>query len=134
MGINVRGIVRSGVNSINPDTPVVILQSSGFTVLPGGIQAPGYLPAVSAIAQVQPIPSEELKHIANFNSSSVYYDLYIDGDWHGLNRADEKGGDLIYFDGFEWLVISRPEAFSLSSNWTKVRVVQQKTAAAPVVP
>lgn len=134
MGLNVRGIVRAGINTINPDIPIVILQSGGFTVLPGGIQSPAYLQAVSAIAQIQPIPSEELQHIANFNASSVYYDLYIDGDFHGLNRADEKGGDLIYFDGFEWLVISRTEAFSLSSNWTKVRVVQQKTATVPVVP
>lgn len=118
---------------MNPDISIVILQSNGFTVLPGGIQVPGYLPAIYATAQLQPIPSEELKHINNYNASSVYYDLYIDGDWHSLNRADEKGGDLIYFDGFEWLVISRPEAYSLTSNWTKVRVIQQKSATAPLL-
>jgi hypothetical protein len=134
MGIAIRNIIRAGINTINPDISIVILQSNGFTVLPGGIQAPGYLPAIDAIAQLQPIPSEELKHINNYNSASVYYDLYIDGDFHSLNRADEKGGDLIYFDGFEWLVISRPEAFSLTSNWTKVRVIQQKKEVAPVIP
>jgi len=134
MGINIRGIVRAGINSINPDISIVILQSDGFTVIPGGIQVPAYLDAVGETGQLQPVPSEELKHINDYNSSSVYYDLYIDGDWHSLNRADEKGGDLIYFDGFEWLVISRPEAYSLTSNWTKVRIVQQKTAIPPVIP
>ena len=133
MSINVRAIVRSGINTINPDISIVVLQSDGFEVVPGGIQEPQYLDAVSATAQVQPVPSEELQHINNYNASSVYYDLYIDGDWSGLNRADEKGGDLIYFDGFEWLVLSRPEAFSISSNWTKVRVIQQRKTMAPVV-
>lgn len=134
MGINIRQVIRSGINNINPDISIVILQSDGFTVLPGGIQSPAYLPAVNAIAQLQPISSEDLQHINNYNASSVYYELYIDGDWHSLNRADEKGGDLIYFDGFEWLVISRPEAYSLTSNWTKVRVIQQKIAIPPVIP
>lgn len=134
MSIIIRGIIRSGINTINPDIDIVILQSNGFTVVPGGIQVPAYLDPISAKGQLQPVPSEELMHINNYNSSSVYYDLYIDGDFHSLNRADQKGGDLIYFDGFEWLVISRPEAYSLTSNWTKVRVVQQKASVPPVVP
>lgn len=133
MSINVRAIVRSGVNSINPDIDVVILQSDGFTVDDAGDQIPAYLTAVSVAAQVQPVPSEELKHINNYNVSSVYRYLYIDGDWNSLRRSDSKGGDIIYFQGFEWLVNSKPEIYHDVNTWTKITVIQQKLSEAPAL-
>lgn len=133
MAINIRQIIRSGINTINPDIQIIIQQSDGFTVEDDGTQTPAYLDAEEYTAQVQPVSSEELKHLDTYNASSIYYSIYIDGVVHGLNRSIAKGGDLVYFDGFEWLILSLPETYTLSSNWTRFMVIQQKLSDPPAV-
>ncbi len=133
MTVQLRAAVRGVINTFNPDIPIVILVSDGYTIGTGRIQVPSFIAPQPAIAQVQPTSTDELKHVNNYNASSIYYDCYIDGDWNGLNRHDGQGGDLLYFYGFEWLVHSVPEKYAPPSNWTKVRVIQQRQAEAPTV-
>ena len=132
MGMNVRGIVRSGINSINPDVSIVIVRIQGFTVGAGREQIPNKLTPEGTDAQIQPLKTSDLEHVNNYNSSKTYKYLHIDGDWNSLRRADEKGGDLIYFDGFEWMINAIPEKYR--GQWTRVIVVLQKVLEAPAVP
>ncbi len=134
MPIYIRNIIRSGIQSINPDTPIVIVRIQGYTVAADGGQVPNELTPEPEMAQIQPIQTSDLEHINNYNSAKKYEDLWIEGNWNALNRAEETGGDLIYYDGFEWLVHSIPEKWARGSNWTRVRVIQQKLATAPDVP
>lgn len=52
-----------------------------------------------------------LQHVEGYNQSSIYRNMYLMGDWTGLSRRHRTGGDLVYWDGFAWLVDQVPEAW-----------------------
>jgi len=134
-GINVRGIIRSGITSLNPDVEIVIVRQQGYTVNPDGSQSPTQLPPEKAVAQIQPIPSSQLTKSNNYNTSKVYSTVYLNGNYNSLKRGTEnEGGDLFYFDNYEWKVFMEPEKYLQGLfPWTKVEVIRLKQATAPVV-
>ena len=99
MTILIRNIIRSGINAINSDDQIVIVRQQGFTVSADGTQVPVQSTPEAATAQIQPTPTSELEHINNYNSSSTYYDCYLNGDYNSLRKQDGQGGDLFYFYG-----------------------------------
>ncbi len=129
--MNLNKLVRSAISSVNPDVTVTILRSAGFIEDEAGNQIPQYLPPVSTIAQIQPINSEERQVAERLNQSRIYRNAYLNGNWTGLQRSTESGGDLIYWDGFEWWIDDVPEAWNPTAGWTCVRIIQQKVADPP---
>ena len=121
--MNLHNIVRKAINSVNPDQLINIKVFSG--VDNSGTYAVLSYTETSAIAQIQPLNSEDIQFINNFNSSSLYKTMYINGDWSGLNRVTESGGDLIEWDNKVWYVSSVPEGWNETAGWTKVIVVAQ---------
>ena len=129
--MNLNQLVRSAISVVNPDVTVTILQSDGFIEDEAGNQIPQYLPPVSTTAQIQPINSEERQVAERLNQSRIYRNAYLNGNWTGLQRSTESGGDLIYWDGFEWWIDDVPEAWNPTAGWTCVRIIQQKVADPP---
>ena len=125
--MNLHSIVRHAINSINPDQPITVKVFSGVDNT--GTYAVLTYTETTAIAQVQPMSSEDIQFINNFNSSSIYKAMYILGDWSGLNRVTENGGDLIIWDNKVWYVSSVPEGWNATAGWTKVLVVAQTDSA-----
>ena len=121
--MNLHNIVRAAITSVNPDQTINIKVFSG--VDNSGTYAVLSYTETSAIAQIQPLNSEDIQFINNFNSSSLYKTMYINGDWSGLNRVTESGGDLIEWDNKVWYVSSVPEGWNKTAGWTKVIVVAQ---------
>lgn len=91
----------------------------------GTYAVPQYAEPVEAIAQVQPLTSDDIKFLNSFNQSSLMKAMYINGDWSGLDRVDESGGDIIVWNNKSWYVTSVPEGFSPTAGWTKVIVTAQ---------
>lgn len=123
--MNLHKLVRGVIPLVNPDQEVVILRSAGYTVDDTGRQTPRYAEPVTVRAQVQPVPETVLQHVEGYNQSSIYRNMYLMGDWTGLSRATGQGGDLVYWDGFAWLVDQVPEAWDPTAGWTLIRVVRQ---------
>lgn len=121
--MNLHNVVRRAINAINPDQNIVVKVFSG--VDNSGTWAQVIYTSQNAVAQVQPMNSEDIQFINNFNSSSLYKAMYIYGDWSGLNRVEENGGDLIEWDNKIWYVVSVPEGWNPTAGWTKVLVVAQ---------
>lgn len=121
--MNLHNIVRPIINSINPDQQITIKINKGNQHFPGGIVEPIW-EETTAVAQVQPVTSNEIQFIDNYVSSNTYKNFYLNGDYSGLNRRTETGGDIIVYGGHDWYIDSEPEAWN-TVGWTKVRGVQQ---------
>lgn len=122
--MNLHNIVRRAINSVNPDQPVIVRLCTGQNHKPGGIKEAVYSD-IPAIAQIQPVPSNEIQFIDNYVSSSEYRNFYLNGDFSGLSRRSETGGDLIIWRGKTYFIDSEPEPWSATVGWTKVRGVRE---------
>ncbi len=129
-GINLHALVRPLIAAVNPDQPVIILRSAGFEVVDFE-QKPVWAPAVSVMAQPQPVPDKALQFLVQQRQNSLWHDFYLAGDWSGLRRATEQGGDLLYWNGFEWQVDQVLEAWAPTVGWTKVRCIQVRACEPP---
>lgn len=124
MTMNLHTLVRAAINVVNEDQPIIIKINKGNQHIPGGLQR-SIWEEINTTAQVQPVSSYEIQFIENYVSSSNYRNFYINGNFMGLNRRTESGGDCIIWNGFEWFIDSSPEPWGDTAGWTKVRAIQQ---------
>lgn len=125
--MNLHHIVRGAINAVNPDINVGLRRSTGYTVATDGEQIPTY-DTLSGPGQVQALGSEDLRHVAAANLQSVDRKVYLYGNWMGVVRADQKGGDILTFSQIpgaaaqDWKVVT---VFETWPDWCAVGVVLQ---------
>lgn len=126
--MNLHGIVRGAITSVNPDILAVFRQSTGNTVDAAGNQAPQFTDFPDVLIQVQAAEAEDLTHINNFNQEGVYRAVYMYGNTQGVVRPNQKGGDILQFPQTpdaavqDWLVVKVSETWP---DWSKVTVCLQ---------
>lgn len=127
--MNLRGLANAATVSVNPNIPVEILRSTGYTLGAGSRQVPTYAPAVTGIGQLQALDGDDLKQLEGMNVQGTMRALYIYGFAAGVVRPNQTGGDLINITnapGFpgkrEWLVTKVLEAWP---DWAKLVVTLQ---------
>lgn len=130
--MNLHRLVRSYISTVNMDELVVVLVSNGFDIVDFE-QKPIWKPAVMVLAQIQPVPDEALQMLNQQREASVWRDMYLDGDWRGIERSKETSGALIYWDGYEWEVDQILEGWGPTAGWTKLRVVQVRACDPPEI-
>lgn len=130
--LNLHSIVRGAINSVNPDQEVIILQSDGFEI-EDYEQKPRFLPPTSVMAQCQPVSDKAIALLNQERQNSIWWDFYLPGNWNGLCRSTEKGGDLLYWNGLEWQIDQILEAWAPTVGWTKVRCVQLRACPPPAL-
>lgn len=123
--MNLHSIVAPYIAAVNPWMTVTIQRSTGYTTLPNGKQVPSY-ETVTAQAQCQALQYNDIQQVSGLSVQGRRQALYITGDWEGLVRADQKGGDLVTFpDGSVWLCAMVLEPWSATAGWTKICVTLQ---------
>jgi hypothetical protein len=131
--MNLHGIVRGAIQAINPDIPATLLRSNGYTTSPAGKQIPAFLTFTGKI-QVQGVNTNDLKHIDSLNIQGELRTVYLRGNWAGVIRADQKGGDIMKFPqspgapAQDWRVVTSKENWP---DWCAVIVVLQSTVTTP---
>lgn len=122
--MNLHGIVRTAINMVNPDLLAVLLRSSGYITGVDGRQVPSFQSYRGKI-QVQGTSREDLKHINDLNMQGVFRKVYILGNWAGVIRADQRGGDVLKFAQVpgtaiqEWRIVQVLETWP---DWCSVLV------------
>lgn len=121
--MNLHQIVSGAIGTVNPFIDVQIKRSTGYTTAPDGTRTPLYT-MLGGPAQVQDLSTDDLNLLreAGFNLQGVRKNIYINGSWAGIVRAETKGGDVFLFSGAEWLVTLVSEQWP---DWTKVIVTMQ---------
>lgn len=92
-------IVRTAINTVNPDRLASLKVSIGYDQNPDGDgeQVPVYASEVQIRAQVQALQFTDLQQLDGLNLQDERYAIYVAGNLHGVLRPDSKGGDLITF-------------------------------------
>ena len=129
--------ITEGIGAVNPRTKALLRQSAGYTTNPDGSRVPAYRPAVDVWAQVQALTFRDIQQVSSLNLQGTRRAIYLQGEWQGLVRGDQQGGDLIVFaDGTTWLVAmvledwtriveDKPNEAQLRRGWVKVAATLQ---------
>lgn len=119
--MNLHGIVSGVIGSINPQVPVLVQQSNGYTTAPDGSQVPSYT-ELNLKGQVQALTGKDIFKLNGLNIQGVSEALYISGNVEGLFRVMGKGGDLVTFNNHTYLVVAVLERWP---DWCKVALSMQ---------
>lgn len=123
--MNLHGIVSGAIGTVNPHVPAQIFPNTGYGTNADGSRGATYGDPVDVMIQKQELSQRDLRQIDNLNLQGILAAIYVDGTWFGVNRPDGTGGDLIRFNGQEWLVGAVLEQWP---DWTKVAACRQRSA------
>jgi hypothetical protein len=131
--VNLHGIVRTAINSVNSDKTALYLASTGATSNADFSQTPAYAPGVAVRIQIQPMGKEELRHVEKLNLQGVFRVVYMFGNTQGIVRVLAQGGDLLQFAPFQgqavqtWKVVGPVDGpwDVEQGGWTKLIVCLQ---------
>lgn len=124
--MNLHQIASAAIGSVNPFIPIATKISNGYTTAPNGKQVPAYIEGETT-GQVQALSSSDLKHLDGLNIQGVQQKVYLNGNYEGVFRADQKGGDILTFSiagapAKNYLVKT---VFERWPNWCSVGVMMQ---------
>jgi hypothetical protein len=124
--MNLHNIVGPCVAAVNPWVTATYKQSTGYATNPDGTRAPSYATPVSIQVQMQALQYRDLMQLEGLNIQGVRQAMYINGNIEGVDRASQRGGDLITLpDNSVWLVALVLEDWYGTDGWTKVAVTKQ---------
>ena len=133
--MNLHGIVRGAINSVNPDRTAAYFASTGATTNADYSQTPGYAAPVTVGVQIQPLDREGLRQVERLNLQGVFRTVYLFGDVQGIVRVQAKGGDLLQFATFQgeavqrWKIVDVAGPWNVENGgWTKIIVCLQTDA------
>jgi hypothetical protein len=79
---------------------------------------------VQVMGQMQALTFDDIHQLDWLTIQGTRRAIYLEGNWEGLVRSKQKGGDLITFpDGSVWLIVHVLERWH--GSWCKVAVALQ---------
>lgn len=92
---NLRALVNSVTQVINPNQAAFLEISNGFAQDKSFTQVGAYLPPVAVIVQVQDLKSKDLRQLQGLNLQGSSVAIYLNGEVDAVVRVSQKGGDII---------------------------------------
>ncbi len=124
--MNLHGIAAPYVGAVNPQIPVSVRFSDGYTKDSSFKQVPAYSAPVPLLGQVQPITTRDLMQLEGINLGGVRWKIYLSGELDAVVRVERKGGDLVTISTGRhqgvWLVVQVIEQFP---DWCCAAIAQQ---------
>ena len=133
--MNLRGVVRGAIRSVNPDQQVGWQQYLSANTDPTtAITTPQYAVSQPRCAQVQPLSTDQLAQMEQMNIQGVLREVRLRGAIASAVREDGTGGDLLQFPELKggpmrtWLVMAVTEQWP---TWCTaiVRMQDDQTAS-----
>lgn len=116
--MNLHGLVRGVITTVNPDVTATLLQSTGYGTAPDGSRTPTYS-STTRLVQVQALSAREIQHLDGLNITGVLRKVFLNGDWHSVYRPGNTGGDKFQFGA------SAPVPINLrGTTWLVVQVLE----------
>ena len=131
--MDLRGISNSVSDTVNPNIPVTVQSSTGFTIGAGLRQVPTYS-STAGFAQIQALDSSDLRQLDGLNIQGSIRAIYLRGALAGVVRANTQGGDLVVISAGPaippalvgtWLIVKVLESWP---NWSKAAITLQAAA------
>lgn len=120
--MNLHGIVRRAITVVNPDVAGVMMVSLGtYTTDEAGHRVPAYAEQ-SVTVQLQPLAYTDLMKLDGLNLQGIKKKAYVNGNFEGVNRPKQKGGDKLIVNGETWLITQPLEEWT---DWCSFAVTLQ---------
>lgn len=119
--------VSAALSGLTPAITATLRAQEGTTVRPDGSVVAHYVDVLLRI-MVQAASCADLTQVAGLNQSTDTRVVYLPADIKGIDRAHQFGGDLLVFEGSEWLVTGQPETWG-GGQWSKLLVTRQLPSA-----
>lgn len=124
--MNLHNIVSDVIPAVNPMIDATIEQSQGYTTDTDGSRVPIYAAPIPIQIQMQALVYNDLVQLDGLNIQGEKHGMYLNGNWQGVVRADQSGGDRIVLStGTVWLVVLVLENWADVDGWAKVAVTRQ---------
>jgi len=127
--MNLHGIVKGIVGSVNPEISVSLWKNTGYTIAADGKQIPAWSKDTKN-CQVQGTSGKDLQILASQNIQGVVRVVFLDGNWHGVVKAARTGGDILKFPEIpggtirDWKAVLLRESWP---DWSAIYVEMQST-------
>ena len=115
--MNLHDIVSSAINAVNPFQPITITKRGTYTVNEYGERSVSPSSSITVLADVQPLSSEDIKFINNYNQSSIYRSFWVSTDVSGINRPLAKSGDIVTYYGDTYYVMGMKVDWYATCGW-----------------
>lgn len=116
--MNLHEIASSAINAINPFVEITITPRGGYSVNQYGETVVTDGTSYKVKADVQPVNSEDIKFINNYNESSEYKAFWVSANVSGLNRPLARSGDKVVCNGNTYYVTNMPEDWYETVGWS----------------
>jgi len=116
--MNLHEIVSNAISSINPFQSVTITPRGSYTVNDYGETVVTEETAYTIMADVQPVSSEDIKFVNNYNQSTIYKAFWVSANTFGVNRPMARAGDKVECNGNVYYVTSMPEDWYETVGWS----------------
>ena len=128
--MDLHAIAAPIVAAVNPYQEALIMVSNGYTTNPDFSRTPLYKPTRIPV-QVQALTYKDLQQLSGINMNGEARGVYFFGDFNGVVRAAQQGGDLVTLseppNAGNWLIVHVLENWP---GWTKAACVLQTGAKA----
>lgn len=113
--MNLHGIVSGAIGAVNPFVPGAMRVSTGYTTSASGKRTPTYSDTPVSV-QLQALGYKDLQQIDGLNMQGVVKAAYVNGNFNGVNRPKNQGGDLLVVGTDTWLIVQPLEEWP---GWCK---------------
>ncbi|MBE7620979.1 hypothetical protein [Gluconacetobacter entanii] len=120
--MNLFGAACGAVCAVGPGVPAMLKLSTGSAGNADFTRTAQYR-EVPATIWVQALSSDELQHVGDLSQQGALRVVYVAGVVGGMDRAAGTGGDMVNFDGADWLVVRQMEQWGTA--WSKLMVRRQ---------
>lgn len=121
--MNLHGIVSGAIGTVNPFVPAQIKVSTGSVTLTSGKREPSY-DVTDVSVQLQALGYKDLMQVDGLNLQGVVKAAYVNGNFNGVNRPKQQGGDMLIVNGETWLIVQPLEEWP---DWCKFVVNLQRS-------
>lgn len=115
--MNLRDIANCSTSTINQNVSVIVHKFVSNDLNYDGTADIEYTD-ITAVAQIQSIPSERLQHINGYSAGSVYKDFYFNNQMSGISAPNSN--DKITVGSETYKVIELSEDWYVNNGWSKV--------------
>jgi len=122
--MDLNAIVGPAIGMVNPSTQVTVRRSTGYGTSSSGRRAPSYSDPVQMYVQRQELSSPDVRYVDGLGLQGTMTSIYAPGALSAQDRATQVGGDMLNFDGADWLVVAVRERWA---DWCRVIVQKQVT-------
>ena len=114
--MDLRSVANTVTDTVNPNIPVTVKASTGYTIGSGLKQVPSYAAPVTGFAQVQALTAADLRHLDGLNIQGATKSIILRGELNAIVRVNSQGGDIVIIGTQTWLTVAVLEQWPLWSR------------------